>query len=81
MGFLSGLIPRKFYRRYYEKEVALYENITNMVKILGFVATAIGFGAELLHDWVDEKEMDAKIEEKVNEALAKREENEDEEES
>ncbi|WP_308759456.1 hypothetical protein [uncultured Bacteroides sp.] len=52
-----------------------------MVKILGFVATAIGFGAELLHDWVDEKEMDAKIEEKVNEALAKREENEDEEES
>ena len=44
MGFLSGLIPRKFYRRYYEKEVALYE-------------------------------------EKVNEALAKREENEDEEES
>lgn len=41
-----------------------------MVKILGFVATAIGFGAELLHDWVDEKEMDAKIEEKVNEALA-----------
>ena len=57
------------------------KNITNMVKILGFVATAIGFGAELLHDWVDEKEMDAKIEEKVNEALAKREENEDEEES
>ena len=53
------------------------KNITNMVKILGFVATAIGFGAELLH----EKEMDAKIEEKVNEALAKREENEDEEES
>lgn len=57
------------------------KNITNMVKILGFVATAIGFGAELFHDWVDEKEMDAKIEEKVNEALAKREENEDEEES
>ena len=57
------------------------KNITNMVKILGFVATAIGFGAELLHDWVDEKEMDAKIEEKVNEALANREENEDEEES
>ena len=48
------------------------KNITNMVKILGFVATAIGFGAELLHDWVEEK---------VNEALAKREENEDEEES
>lgn len=57
------------------------KNITNMVKILGFVATAFGFGAEFLHDWVDEKEMDAKIEEKVNEALAKREENEDEEES
>ena len=57
------------------------KNITNMVKILGFVATAIGFGAELLHYWLYEKEMDAKIEEKVNEALAKREENEDEEES
>ena len=54
------------------------KNITNMVKILCFVATAIGFGAELLHDWVDEKEMDAKIEEKVNEALAKREEDEEE---
>ena len=57
------------------------KNITNMVKILGFVATAIGFGAEVLHDWVDDNEMEAKIEEKVNDALAKREENEDEEES
>ena len=51
-----------------------------MVKILGLVATAVGMGATLLTDWVNEKKMDERIEEKVNEALAKRD-SENEEES
>lgn len=49
-----------------------------LIKILGIAATVIGMGATLITDWVNEKKMDEKIEEKVNEALAKI---EDEEES
>lgn len=49
-----------------------------LIKVLGIAATVIGLGATLITDWVNEKKMDEKIEEKVNEALAKI---EDEEES
>lgn len=41
-----------------------------MVKILGLVATAIGMGATLLTDWVNEKKMEEKIDERINEKLA-----------
>ena len=53
------------------------------IKLLAILATGIGFAATLLSDWANSKEQEALIEEKVNEALAKRdkEENEDEEES
>ena len=44
-----------------------------MVKIIGIAATLIGLGATLVTDWADEKKMDQKIEEKVNEAIAKKE--------
>ena len=40
-----------------------------MVKILG-VATAVGMGATLLTDWVNEKKMEEKIDERINEKLA-----------
>lgn len=50
----------------------------NIVKIIGLAATVIGFGATLLSDWVNEKKMEEMVDEKVNEALAKREENEEE---
>jgi len=43
-----------------------------MVKILGIVATVVGMGATLLTDWVNEKKMDEKIYEKINEALTNR---------
>lgn len=43
-----------------------------MIKIIGLIATAAGVGVNLLSEWVDEKKMDEKIEEKVNEALAVR---------
>lgn len=46
---------------------------STLVKVLGIVATVIGMGATLITDWVDEKKMDEKIEERVNEAFAKRE--------
>lgn len=52
----------------------------NLIKVLALFATALGFGATLLSDWANGKEQEALIEEKVNEALAKREEKEDEEE-
>jgi hypothetical protein len=40
-----------------------------ILKVLGLAATVIGMGATLLTDWVDDKKMDEKIEEKVNAAL------------
>lgn len=51
-----------------------------IVKIIGLFVTVAGVGVNLLSEWVDEKKMDEKIEEKVNEALAVRD-REDEEES
>lgn len=44
-----------------------------MIKVLGLTASIIGVTAGLLSDWVTEMKMDEKIEEKVNEALAERE--------
>ena len=48
-------------------------------KLLSFAGMALGFVGTLLSGWVDDKEQDEIIEEKVNEALAAREEKEDEE--
>lgn len=42
----------------------------NLIKGIGLAATVVGLGATLITDWVNEKKMDEKIEEKVNEALA-----------
>lgn len=49
------------------------------IKALAIFATGLGVVAGLLGDWAKEKEQDRIIEEKVNEALAKREESEHEE--
>lgn len=43
-----------------------------IIKAIGIAATVVGFGVSILTDWVNEKKMDEKIEEKVNEALASR---------
>lgn len=40
------------------------------IKTIGILVTIIGAGLNLVSDWVDEKKMDEKIEEKVNEALS-----------
>lgn len=48
-----------------------------LIKVLGIAATVVGMGATLLTDWVNEKKMDEKIEEKVNKALAKKDEEEE----
>lgn len=45
-------------------------NNAKLVKILGLVATAVGMGATLLTDWVNEKKMEEKIDECINEKLA-----------
>lgn len=52
-------------------------------KILSFAGMAVGFVGTLLTGWADGKEQEKLIEEKVNEALTNRnnEENEEEEES
>ena len=57
-------------------------NNTKIIKILGFIATAVGIGGSLLSDYVQDKQMDAKIEECIDKKLNKtdEEENEDEEE-
>jgi len=49
-----------------------------LVSLAGLVLGGLG---TLMSTWAEERERDAVIEEKVNEALAKREENEEEEES
>ncbi|MBS6180516.1 MAG: hypothetical protein KH921_06985 [Erysipelotrichaceae bacterium] len=45
---------------------------SKLIKVLGLAATVVGVAATLVTDWVNEQKMDEKIEEKVNEALAKR---------
>lgn len=44
---------------------------SKLIKILGIAATAIGMGATLVTDWVNDKTMDEKIAQKVIEALTK----------
>lgn len=52
-----------------------------IIKVIGLIATVAGVGVNLVTDWVNEKKMDEKIEEKVNEALALRDKEYEEEES
>lgn len=44
-----------------------------VIKILGIVASVIGAGASVVTEFVNDKKMDDKIEEKVAEALANKE--------
>jgi len=44
---------------------------SKLIKILGIAATAIGMGATLITDWVNDKKTNEKIERKVIEALTK----------
>ena len=44
-----------------------------VIKVIGIAATIIGMGTTFITDWVNEKKMDEKIEEKVNKALARKE--------
>ena len=55
-------------------------NNTKIIKILGFIATAVGIGASLLSDYVQDKQMDAKIEECIDKKLNKTEEEDQDEE-
>lgn len=48
----------------------------NLIKVIGIGATVIGLGVNLVTDWVNEKKMDEKIKDRINEALAKRDEEE-----
>lgn len=41
-----------------------------LIRILSIVATAVGVGATFLTDWVNEKKMEEKIDECINEKLA-----------
>ena len=47
-------------------------NKSKWIKAIGVAATVIGVGVNLITDWVNEQKMDEKIEEKVSEALARR---------
>ena len=49
-----------------------------LIKTIGFAATVIGIGATLITDWVNEKKMEEKIDEKVSKAFAERDNNEEE---
>lgn len=54
---------------------------TKVIKVLGIVGTVIGMGATLLSGWVDDKKMEAKIDECVDKKLAETKEDEEDEES
>lgn len=54
-------------------------NKSKWIKAIGVAATVIGVGVHLITDWVNEQKMDEKIEEKVSEALARRDKDEAEE--
>ena len=43
-----------------------------LINILGFASAVIGAGATIVSEFVNEKKMDAKIAEKVAEALAEK---------
>lgn len=62
---------RESYKLYYER--GDYFMLTEkLIKVIGLVATVIGVGATLTTSWVGDKKIDATIEKKVAEALAKR---------
>lgn len=42
------------------------------IKAIGLLATVIGFGATFVTDWVNDKSMEEKINEGIDEALAKK---------
>ena len=42
----------------------------NVIKIVGFVASVVGVVATIASNWANEKQTDAKIAEKVAEAIA-----------
>lgn len=54
-------------------------NKSKWITAIGVAATVIGVGVNLITDWVNEQKMDEKIEEKVSEALARRDKDEAEE--
>lgn len=45
----------------------------NLIKIVGILAGIIGIAASIASDWAKEEAINRQIEEKVNEALAKKE--------
>ncbi len=42
-----------------------------VIKVIGMAATVVSMAASLISDWVDNQKMDALVEEKVNEVIAK----------
>lgn len=48
----------------------MFKSKESMIKIIGLVATLVGLGATLLTDWVNDKKMEGKIMEHLNEAIA-----------
>lgn len=54
-------------------------NKSKWIKAIGVAATVIGVGVDLITDWVSARIMDETIEEKVSEALARRDKDEAEE--
>lgn len=43
-----------------------------MIKVVGIAGTVLGIGANLMTSWSDEQKLNAKVESKVEEILAKK---------
>lgn len=44
----------------------------NLLKVAGITVAVAGFGLSLISSWIDDKNLDEKVEEQVNRALAEK---------
>lgn len=49
---------------------------SKVIKAIGIATTVIGAGVSVLSSWVDDKKMEERIEERIDKALAEREQKE-----
>jgi hypothetical protein len=63
------LVGREKHMTYYERRLKLMNG--TVIKVIGVVSAVVGAVATLAGNWAGEKQQDAKIAEKVAEAMAK----------
>ena len=73
----SSFLSRKNRKLYFGKEVKALNGKSNIVKIVGLAAMALGGLATMIGNWAQEQAIDQMIDEKLEKALAERNQNEE----